>query len=222
MVVYEFSDHASLTNWLTSDERTSRIGIQPELFVGQPREQILATRSRAQQVVTAVSSFRLRPHVEPQFDAAFEQLLSAVEGFEGFRQCEMFPAEPGLQDETVVVFSFENRGLLDNWLASDERKLAMASIDPLLEAERTTNVIGGFAGWFGNSADSPVRTWKQAALVLGALYPTALAVGFVRDLILPDLSTPIATLIGNAGGVAILSWLIMPPLTARFADWLRR
>jgi len=223
VVVYEFLDRTALSNWLTSTDRTSRIGTEPELFAGLPREQILATRTSDQQAVTAVSSFRLR-HGTPgtDFDAAFENLVREVETFEGFVQCQLLPAEEGLQEETIVVFSFESRRLLDTWLESAERERAMAQIDPLLERDRTTNVVGGFAGWFGEPGDSPVRTWKQAALVLGALYPTALFVGFVRDLILPDLPVLIATLIGNAGGVAILSWLLMPPLTRRLAGWLRR
>lgn len=223
VVVYEFTDQATLSAWLESPTRTDRIGAEKELFAGVAREQILATRTQSQQGVTAVSSFRLRPDAAgATFDAAYAQLRRAVESFDGSIQCELFAAEPGLQDETIVVFSFDNRTLLDRWLNSPERIEAMAKIDPLLLADRTTNVIGGFAGWFANPSGSRVRTWKQAALVLVALYPTALAVGFVRDLFLPDLAGPVATFISNAVGVAILSWLVMPPLTRRFADWLRR
>lgn len=222
VVVYEFVNHDALRGWLDSDARQSRIDKQPELFMSQPREQVLATRPRGQQPVTAVSSFRLRSDAKGEFDDAFARLLATVETFDGFVQCEMFPAESGLQEDAIVVFSFENRALLDRWLHSSERAAEMTRIDQLLDADRTTNVMGGFAGWFGNPADAPVRTWKQAFLVLVALYPTALAVGFLRDLLLPDLSTPVATLIGNALGVAILSWLVMPPLTRRCSEWLRR
>lgn len=221
VVVYEFVDHEALRSWLTSTERTSRIGAEAELFAGEPREQILAMGGSAEHPVTAVSSFRLNTDVSgSELEPIFAELRAAVETFDGFLRHELFPPEPGLQEETVVVFSFENRALLDVWLQSAEREHAMSKIDPLLDV-RTTNVIGGFAGWFHNPSHTPVRTWKQAALVLAALYPTALVVGFLRDLVLPDLAGPIATLIGNALGVAILSWLVMPPLTRRFADWLR-
>lgn len=223
VVVYEFIDHGALTDWLESDARQSRIGKQPQLFAGEPREQVLATQPRVKQPVTAVSSFRLKSDVDDdEFDQAFATVSAALHAFPGSVQCELFRAQPGLQDDTIVVFSFENRAALDRWLNSDERLEALSAIDPFMETDRTINVIGGFAGWFGNPADAPVRTWKQAVLILGALYPTALAVGFVRDLIFDDLSVPVATLIGNAGGVAILSWLVMPPLTRRFTDWLRR
>lgn len=46
-------------------------------------------------------------------------------------------------------------------------------------------------------------------LVLG---PAALVLGHAREAILPDLTMPIAVLVGNVAGVAILSWILMPAL----------
>lgn len=92
----------------------------------------------------------------------------------------------------------------------------------LVEGDRTVNVVGGFAGWFSGPTGAAPKRWKQAALVLLALYPTALVVGIVRDAIAPDLPVLLAVFIGNVGGVAILSWILMPALTRRFDAWLRR
>ncbi len=233
VVVYEFASRELLSAWLRSPDRSEMVDAEPDLFIGAPREQVLATRNMDESV-QAVASFRLRKidtdaprgvldasSVEDAFVAEYERLVDVVSAFPGFLRIELFPAVSGVQDETVVVFSFENRVRLDSWLESDERADALRRLEPLFESDRTLNVVGGFAGWFGNPADRPVRTWKQATLILLALYPTALAVGFVRDLVLPDLPGPVATLVGNAGGVLVLSWWLMPLLTARFAAWLR-
>ncbi len=234
VVVYEFTNHERLAEWLTSSNRTLMLQRESDLFLGSPREQVVATRNLAESV-TAVASFRLRTlddtaagglldatSIDEVFALEYENLVDVVSTFAGFIRCELFAAEPGVQDETIIVFSFEDRTRLDLWLGSPERQRALDRLQPLLASERTVNVIGGFAGWFGGSADAPVRTWKQGALIMLALYPTALIIGFLRDLILPDLPTVVATFIGNAGGVIVLTWWLMPVLTRRFADWLRQ
>ena len=234
VVVYEFANSEQLATWLTSRERQAMVTAEPDLFEGAPREQVIATRY-LDESITAVASFRLRPFdnnveaalldaatVEDAFATEYENLVATVSQFPGFVRCELFEAVPGVQDETIVVFTFEARTDLDAWLESPERQDVLARIKPLFASDRTMNIVGGFAGWFGNAPDRPVRTWKQAALILLALYPTALAIGALRDVVAPGLPGPIATLIGNAGGVIVLTWWLMPELTNRFSEWLRR
>lgn len=233
VVVYEFETHELLSRWLSSSERSKVTANGPSIFDGLATEQVLATRN-LEDSVTAVASFRLRSDptdspgvldvssIEAAFASEYEHLLRVVSQFPGFIRCDLFPAEPGMQDDTIIVFSFTDRSGLDGWLESTERQDVLDRLAPLLLTERQLNIVGGFAGWFGVGQARPVRTWKQAALVLLALYPTALFLGYVRNLIAPDLPGPIATFVGNAGGVAILSWWLMPVLTARFATWLRR
>lgn len=231
VVVYEFSNSVLLGRWLQSDARNEIMKGSPEIFDGAATEQVLATRN-LEESVTAVASFRLRPEaqepgvldvqsVSEAFEEEYNHLVEVVGAFPGFLRCELFPPEPGVQDDTIIVFSFEDRGSLDGWLESGERQVVLARLRPLLVSERQLNIVGGFAGWFGVGGDRPVKTWKQAALVLLALYPTALVIGYIRDLIAPDLSGPVATFLGNAGGVLVLSWWLMPALTKKFAGWLR-
>ena len=229
VVVYEFESRRALTDWLASAERAAIRVDEHDVFVGPAREQIIAAGGHTRSV-TGVSSFRLRTpdedaaetSLDPEFGRAYDELLEAIRPFPGFISCDLFPAEPGVQDEAIVVFSFESRAELDDWFASQERARVLARIEPLLDDSPTTNVVGGFAGWFAPVGGRAVPTWKQAALVLLALYPTALVIGALRDAVLPDLPGPVATLIGNAGGVLVLSWFLMPVLTRRFASWLRR
>ncbi len=225
VVVYEFSNHETLSDWLDSPARFEIGQNEATIFEGAAREQILATTGRSN-AVTGVSSFLLKrpsdPHeaeaIEHAFLDIYREIVDVVEEYEGFISCDLLEAKAGLQDEMVVVFSFDSRDNLDGWFHSVRRIELLDRIDPLLAESRTTNVVGGFAGWFAPGRTTP--TWKQATLVLLALYPTALVVGFLRNQVAPDLSFPVATFIGNALGVIILSWFLMPPLTRRFQRWL--
>jgi uncharacterized protein len=145
-----------------------------------------------------------------------------ISTFDGFLKVEMFEPIDGVQDEAVVVFSFSNRDDLDRWLSSDERRDILASIDEHLVGDRTLNVIGGFGGWFDRPGAGVVKRWKQAVVVLLALYPISLVLGLLREAFLPDIEFAFGTLIGNVVGVALLSWIVMPWLNRHFEPWLRR
>jgi antibiotic biosynthesis monooxygenase (ABM) superfamily enzyme len=67
-----------------------------------------------------------------------------------------------------------------------------------------------------------VKRWKQASIVLLALFPTALVLTVVRQWLLPDVGLVLGVLFGNVIGVAVLSWILMPVLTRWFDAWLRR
>lgn len=219
-VVYEFADRENLEAWLSSPERLALIARESEFFVGEARQQIVATRPAAP-FVTAISSFALGPIGVDQFETRYNGLVAALANFEGFIQSQLFKPDADSQRDTVVVFSFERREDLDTWLQSDARRDLMADIEPLLTKTNSLNIISGFGGWFP-APDQPVKTWKQATLVLGALYPTSLAVGWLRTIILPDLAGPAVVLFGNAVGVIVLSWMLMPILTEQFSQWLHR
>lgn len=225
VVVYEFADHDTLADWLASPERRENCQDEADIFEGPSREQVLATPGKST-AVTGVSSFMLRrpddpreaQQIEDEFMNRFRGLVDAVKQYDGFLSCDLLEAKEGIQEEVVVVFSFDSRENLDAWFYSDQRTELLEGIDPLLAETRTTNVVGGFAGWFAPGRQVP--TWKQASLVLLALYPTSLTAGYLRDLVAPDLPFAAATFIGNALGVAVLSWFLMPPLTRYFEHWL--
>jgi antibiotic biosynthesis monooxygenase (ABM) superfamily enzyme len=87
----------------------------------------------------------------------------------------------------------------------------------------TTSVVGGFAGWFptsGETATSP--KWKQAVVVLIALYPTVIFTSQLGEWFWSGMNVYVAIFIGNVISIAILTWLLMPALTHRLASWLNK
>jgi hypothetical protein len=221
VIVYQFADVDTLHRWLTSPERDALIAEGHDLLIGDEREQLVALASD-EGSVTAVASFRVRPGNDGRYAEYHRRLIDRLAAFPGFLRSELFEPVPGVQDDTVVVFSFDSREHLDRWLASEERRSMLAEIDEFVEGDRTLNVVGGFGGWFGEPGMADVKTWKQAAIVLLALFPTSLTLGLLRRELLPDIGFVPGVLFGNVLGVIVLSWVLMPRLTRWFSQWLRR
>jgi antibiotic biosynthesis monooxygenase (ABM) superfamily enzyme len=221
VIVYQFADGDRLRGWLASREREELIEEGADLVVGPAREQTVALSGESDWV-TAVASFRVLPALEDRYVEYQQQLVERMSAASGFIRSELFEPVPGVQDETVVVFSFDTREHLDAWLRSDDRLRMLAEMDEFIEGDRTLNVVGGFGGWFGRPGMAEVRRWKQAAVVLLALFPTTLLLTVLRRWLLPDIGVVLGVLIGNVLGVAILSWVLMPVLTRWLDGWLRR
>jgi antibiotic biosynthesis monooxygenase (ABM) superfamily enzyme len=220
VILYQFTDADSLSAWLTSETRDEIVADGRELVAGNAREQVVALAHQPEPV-TAVASFRLAPGNQARYAEFHRLLVDRLTTFPGFLRCEAFPPIPGVQDETVVVLAFDSRQHLDDWLESDARQRTLAEIDPYLEGDRTINVVGGFAGWFGRPGMARVKTWKQASVVLLGILPISLAITAIRRWLAPDMDWVLGVVVGNVLGVIALSWLLMPWLTRLFAGWLR-
>ncbi len=221
MIIYQFVDQPSLDTWIASPVRDALLEEGIPLTRGDARVQHMAMGA-GDDPVTAVASFRVRAGHEAQFAQCFEDVLESLQTFDGYLRAQLFPPVDGVQDDTVIVFSFQSREELDVWLKSSVRDDLLAQIDEHLDGEHQVNVVGGFGGWFSMDSVS-VKTWKQAAIVLLGLYPTVLVLNEILGRMIPD-SVPyvLDVLIGLVVSVAILSWLIMPKLTRACASWLRR
>jgi antibiotic biosynthesis monooxygenase (ABM) superfamily enzyme len=220
VILYQFTDAASLEAWLVSPARAELMREAADLVDGPAREQVIAL-DRSPDPVTGVASFRVTPGHEHRYAEFHDRLVRRLSNFPGYLHSEVFAPVAGVQDDTVVVFSFDSRAHLDAWLGSDERRRMLDEIAPFVEGERTINVVGGFAGWFGDTG-AEVRRWKQASVVLLALFPTALVLTLVRRWLLPDVNWVLGVLFGNVLGVIVLSWVLMPFLTRLLSGWLRR
>ena len=221
VIVYQFAAPSELEGWIGSPLRSELLAEGEELTLGEARVQRLAMGA-GDNPVTAVASFAVHERQWDAFERDYERLMESIRTFEGFLRAQLFPPVDGVQNETVIVFSFESRAQLDDWLSSDARREGLAQLDEHIVGDRQVNVVGGFGGWF-SLGPRQVTTWKQATVVLLALYPTVLVLNELFGWLLPDdFPYLLAVLVGNVAGVAILSWILMPRLTAWLDRWLRR
>jgi uncharacterized protein len=224
LIAYSFDDAAALDRWLGSPERAELIDESSTLIIGEPREQRIAEPTPAgdADTLTLVSSVELRPGAEEEHRARHDDAVAAAERMGGLVRAELLPAVPGVQPETVALFTFRTKDDLDAWLASDERAASLDAIAPLTAGERTVNVVGGFAGWFGRHDVPGPRRWKQALVVLIGLVPLSIASTLAREVVAPGLPLLVGVVVGVLVNVAILTWLVMPRLTRALGSWLAR
>ena len=221
-VGYRFADAASLEAWLDSGERLDLLAAGAHLVEGPAREQVLAGVPSDTEV-RVVSSYRLVPRTEARHVMVHKRMLDALEQFPGFRSREILDAVPGVQDETIVILTFDAPENLRRWLDSEDRRHILEDLDAITVGSLTTNVVGGFAGWFPSRLqDSEPPKWKKALVILAALFPVSLSVAVVRSWLFPELPLVPTVLVSNIVGIAILTWLLMPTLTHALRDWLAR
>ncbi|MAT04196.1 MAG: hypothetical protein CL424_04020 [Acidimicrobiaceae bacterium] len=221
ITVYRFETPESLERWLESPRRQALIARGARLAEGPAREQVVVLE-RNLDPVTAIISVRVDPDHVDDYLELYHQIDDAMSRAPGFVRTELFEPVPGTQDDHVVVFTFDGRDHLDAWLTSPERRAIIDRMQPFIETPHLINVVGGFGGWFDLGGASEPKKWKQAAVVLLALYPTVLAITLVDNWILPDPPLAVDILIGNIIGVIVLTWLLMPPLTRALSRWLTR
>ena len=220
VVIYQFENSDLLQAWLDSPDRIELIGAGADLVVGETREQVVALADQPERV-TAVSSFMVRPGVEAEFKVFQRRLDAAAALSPGFLGVERYDPVHGVQDETVVVFSFDDREHLDEWLGSPVRAELLAAANQYVEGERVLNVVSGFGGWFSYGGPT-AKKWKQAAVILLALYPMTFVLSLLSGWLIPDVPWQISLLMSNIIVTALLTWVVMPPLTRWFDRWLHR
>ncbi len=224
VTVYSFDSSEHLDDWLNSAERHRFMEEVTGLIEGDAREQRIAGTGKAPEPVTLVLSQKISPCDQEEFERLHENVVERLRQFPGFVGSELLPPVEGIQDDLVVVASFASREDLDRWLESDSRREWLEMIDGLIEGERTLNVVGGFGGWFTAKRSRPAgpKKWKQSIAVFIALFPTVLAITFIRGMVAPNMNVVLAVFVGNVLGILILTYILMPPLTRLLDDWLSR
>lgn len=222
VTVYSFATASQLEAWLASARREELSLEAVPLLDGPVREQRIAALRTAPEPVTVVFSQLITPANHEAFLASYEEVARRLEASDGFLGSNIFPPVAGVQEEYVIVASFASRPDLDAWLNSDNRRAWLDDVAGFIEGSRTMNVVGGFGGWFPAAprGTKGPKKWKQGAVVLLALYPTALIITLLRIELAPDMNVVLAVLVGNVLGVAALTFFLMPALTRRLASWL--
>jgi hypothetical protein len=219
-IVYRFSDASTLDAWLTSNERNTLLTEGRNLIEEEPRLQVLAGVPSDREA-RVVSSYRLQTGKEGEHLMIHKRMLDALVVFDGFLEREILDAVPDVQDDTVVILTFDSPSHLRNWIESDERAAVLADLDMITVGSLTTNVVGGFAGWFPHRDGDEVKKWRQALVVVGALFPVSLAAAAFRIWVWPGMPLALSVLFVNLVGIGVLTWAVMPPLTRVLDGWLR-
>ena len=172
--------------------------------------------------VTEVITTVIEPGKESVFRAWAETIQASQSTFPGYMgTLVQAPVSDELRYWTTLV-RFSTPAQLDAWLGSPDRKQLLERVEPDVASWKSYRMQSPFAGWFPDTGNQPPpAAWKQTALVLLVLFPVVmLEIKFLSPL-LAGLHVAVATFIGNAISVSLVSWPLMNVAVFFMGWWLR-
>ncbi len=122
----------------------------------------------------------------------------------------------------MVVVRFDNREHLDAWLRAPVRKNFMNEVEQYVDHYTLRRIGSGFEGWFDTSENAtPPARWRQALVILSALFPIIMIMRRLLAPIFLHLPLPAAYLILLALDVAVLTYFVMPHYSRFMNFWLK-
>ncbi|QJR34050.1 antibiotic biosynthesis monooxygenase [Gemmatimonas groenlandica] len=159
---------------------------------------------------------RVRPGREREFEVWVRALIHSASAANAHEGSSVLDAGGG---EYFVLVRFASPEALDRWRESDEVVALSADGDTLSTAVDWPIVRSGLETWFtapGHRSRVAPR-WKMALVTWCALMPQVL----LLSVVMPE-GIPLVLGVGltTAISVSMLTWVVMPRLTALLAGWL--
>lgn len=220
VVLYRFRRGASLRQWLATPRRQELLR-EIDAFLAQPAVEFFFAHSRQPAgSASSVFAYRVRADREAEFLDWRRRILEEARKWEGFLGTESFDT---LDDgEFIVVVRFDSREHLDEWLGSKVRKELIQEVRAYVHRLTLRRIGSGFEGWFDTSAHSaPPARWRQALVILSALFPVILIMRQLLAPIFEVLPLPVAFLVLLTLDMAFLTYAVMPYYSQLMNFWLR-
>jgi len=222
VILYRFDRGNHLRQWLASDLRREMLREMDGQLLEPSHEFFFAHSRRQAGTASSVFAYRIRPDREAEFQDWRRRIQEEARTWEGFLGTESFDTLDSLHPEVVVVVRFDNRTHLDAWLASDARGKFLREVRKYVDHYALRRIGSGFEGWFETSENKQgPALWRQALVILTALYPVIMTLRHFLLPLLGGLPSPLAFLLLLIVDLAILTYLVMPRLTLLMNFWLR-
>ncbi|MET8942552.1 antibiotic biosynthesis monooxygenase [Streptomyces sp. NPDC004542] len=224
-VTYSFTQADQLTTWLNSPERQGMLDQGRSFFEGPETQEVLVGEPPVQKGVTVVVSHHIAPGRERDYLHWQHKLEKVQEKFPGYMGLERFRPVPGIEENWVVVFRFDTREHLENWLGSEARRKLLEEGADAVGSYEVRRVGSAFSGWFGTEGDTgkvAVPNWKQAMAVFLAIYPVVVLLSRTVNNALLAAGLPVYAMlfVSNIVSVALLTWAVMPLVNRLLRFWL--
>jgi len=225
VIVQRFRDIDSARGWLQSAERQALMLEIRDEFIGNDDVHLFTEEAKHP---SEAASVLISSKVAPEDEAAYldwQREISAAESrFDGFLGHKIERPVPGVQEDWVVILSFDTDENLTKWIDSAERKALLEAGHAYNEQLSLTRASYGFGFWSGQKDGAlPDPVFKSNLIVLLMLYPIVFLWGyFIGDTLLAGLPFWLALFIGNVVSTQLLGWLFVPWAFRRFGWWLKR
>lgn len=222
VVLYRFNSGTQLRQWLASARRQELV-LEIDALLVEPGVQFFFSHGRQPAgSASSVFAYRIRQDKEAEFLDWRRRILEAARTFQGFLGTESFDTLDGKEPEFIVVVRFDSRVNLDAWLESKVRKEFIKEVRPLVHHVTLRRISSGFEGWFDISQDTaPPPRWRQALVILSALFPVILIMRQLLSPIFLMFPLPVAFLILLTLDMAFLTYVVMPHYSRLMGFWLK-
>ncbi len=223
MNIQRFRTYKDLEAWRLSEERRLLLTeVKPYLF-GDISEVIQDKKLQAcpQDSVTEVFVTSLKPgkhEAYRKWASKIQQIESQFPGYQGVYM--QAPSDEEKNGDWITILRFDTPEHLDAWLNSNKRQEILKESESLVEVLQSHR-ISAFAGWFGDiskQAGETMAVWKQTMLILLVLFPIVMLEMKFLNPLLKGWNLSLATFIGNAISVSLVSWPMIP-LTIKCLGW---
>jgi antibiotic biosynthesis monooxygenase (ABM) superfamily enzyme len=171
--------------------------------------------------ITEIIMTEVNPGMEKNYHLWSAKIHQCEAKFPGFRGVYIQPPT-GMSKHWITLLQFDTTANLERWLESIERKQILDESTSFISSLESHRVISPFAGWFASIAKigeiPPV--WKQTMLILLVLFPIVMLELKYLSPLTSDLNSSVATFIGNALSVTLISFPLMPIAISLLGWWL--
>jgi antibiotic biosynthesis monooxygenase (ABM) superfamily enzyme len=222
VVLYRFDSGARLRGWLGCERRQALLGEMATLLAEPAKEFFFVHARRQAGTASSVFAYRIREDKREVFEDWRRRIFAEMQRWEGFLGTESFDALEAGEPEFIVVVRFDSREHLDAWLKSPVRKAFIREMRAYVDDFAVRRIGSGFEGWFDTSREiAPPARWRQALLILSALFPVIMTMRHVLAPLFHVMPMPAAFLVLLACDIAILTYGVMPHYTRAMNFWLR-
>lgn len=179
----------------------------------------------ADQPVTVMVVRTVRAGAEAEFEGAMAALTASALSYPGHMGVNIFRPEAAGDRRYRIVFRFDSGAHLDAWRASDETRRLLERVQNVTEGEPEVTELTGLEAWFtlpGRPAASPPPRSRMALVTWGALWPLVTILLGVLGPWMEPLPFLLRTGILTGLVTVLMTWVVMPRLTARLSGWLFR
>ena len=177
------------------------------------------------QPVTVIVSRRVKPEAVSAFETLSDEMSRRASQFDGYMGATLFrPVSPD-DPEYRMIFKFTDEASLVEWERSEERAEMLEKLEGLLISPTEREKVSGLVTWFSLPSQNPVKPpprYKMTIVSWLALYPAATLIFWLFGPWLAHLPLLLRTLVVTAVLMILMSYVLMPFMTKRFAFWLFR
>lgn len=223
LLVQRFFTPDDLTSWRHSETRKKLMEELGNYLVSSHRESIQevdSSSSPVKGIVTEVFVTQVNHENETAYREWMAKIHQAEAKFPGFRGVYMQSPITSGGVHWITLLQFDTPENLDHWLNSPERKTVLEEAKSLITSLESHRMISPYAGWFASVAKGGKLPplWKQTMLILLVLFPIVMLEFKYLSPLTAGLNISLATFIGNAISVTLISWPMMP-IAIWFLGW---